>query len=368
MSSDDVLQTCIDAVLAGRKTPAECGAQYPQLADLESDLKTALALRGMQSLTMSAAGDGRIEARLRQRASALKAAEPMARPAQAPALRLRWVVGPALAATLLLAGIGTTAAAGSSNPGDLLYGVKRAGESAQTLLSPPSGRAVVYVGLARHRLDELSVVLQRARPDVETVTQLGNDLTDQTTQALALVDAAPTTQQPDILTNLANLTNDQQTLLATAVHTAPTAAQAGLQRALEASAAEHGRAQERLAQVLGASKPESSPTGSPTATASSTPQPTASVTGTVGVSEVPPGQTKVPPGQTDVPPGQTHVPPGQTQVPPGQTHMPPGHTNEPPGQTRVPPGQTDVPPGQTNIPPGQDKTPGPNKSVDQGGP
>src|SRR5689334_2045332 len=105
MTDDDVLQICIDEVLAGRKTPAECAVSYPLYADLESDLRTALSLRSMQSLALSAAVDQRIEARLRQRASELKAAG-VAAPLAAPlaprlwrrGLALRWLAGPALAA------------------------------------------------------------------------------------------------------------------------------------------------------------------------------------------------------------------------------------------------------------------------------
>jgi Domain of unknown function (DUF5667) len=349
--ADDVLQTCIDEVLAGRQTPAECAAHYPQVAGLKADLKTALSLRAMQAQTLSAAADQRIEARLRHRARALKAAEPLAGRAQRPAWNRRWAAGLALAATLLLGGISTAAAAGASNPGDLLYGVKRADESAQVFLSPPSRRATVYLVLARHRLDELSVVLQRAQPDAGLVSRLSDDLTGQTAEALALVDAAPVARQADILSTLAAMTDQQQAILAAAEDTAPIAAQAGLQRALQASAAGHARAVERLAQVLGSPKPKSSPTATQT--------PAASMTITASKTHSPPGQTNVPPGQTQVPPGQTHVPPGQTHVPPGQTQVPPG-------QTHVPAGQTQVPPGQTQIPLGQQKTPRPTKAASGG--
>ena len=168
MKPEDVLQNCIDEVLAGSKTPAECARQYPQLADLEADLQMAVALQRMHALTLSANADQQIETRLRRQTKALRAAE---RPARRwlPALSRRWVLGPALVAILLLSGIGTAAAAVASNPGDWLYGVKRADESAQIFLSPTAGRAWVYTGLARRRLDELGVVLQRTEPDAASV-------------------------------------------------------------------------------------------------------------------------------------------------------------------------------------------------------
>src|SRR5690348_70140 len=121
MNPEDVLQVCLDEVLAGRKTPAECAAQYPQFDGLEADLTRAVALRAMHALTLGAAASQRLESRLRRQARALP---PAARPTH-PLWNSRWVLGPALAGVLLLTGIGTTAAAGASNPGDLLYPVKR---------------------------------------------------------------------------------------------------------------------------------------------------------------------------------------------------------------------------------------------------
>src|SRR5437764_92891 len=134
MRADDILQSCIDEVLSGHKTPAECAAAYPEFPDFEANLKMALALRAMQAITLSAAADRRIEARLRQRARALKSADRSA--AQRPAAsKLRWLLAPSLAAILLLGGVGISAAASNSNPGDALYGVKRADENAEIFLT-----------------------------------------------------------------------------------------------------------------------------------------------------------------------------------------------------------------------------------------
>jgi hypothetical protein len=357
MNDEDILQACIDDVLAGRKTPGECVALYPQFPDLRAYLNAAVVLQATQSLSLSPDVEQRIEARLRQRVSELSIApSPVARPSRRP-VGLRWVVAPGLAVSLLLAGIGTTAAAGS-NPGDLLYGVKRAEETAQVFLSPDSARASAYAGLARHRLDEMTVVLQRGNPDASTVNKLSGDLTEQTSAALAFVDDAPAERQADILNNLVQMTSEQQAVLASVQQVAPPEAQEGLKRALQASGAGHARAVERLEQVLASQKPKNSPTPG-TATSSATATPAANQ---------PDDETHVPPGQTQVPPGQTHVPPGQTRVPPGQTHVPPGQSQEPPGQSQQPPGQTNVPPGQTRVPPGQDMTPQPTRHASGHGP
>ncbi len=359
MNDEDILQACVDDVLAGRKTPAECAALYPQLADLQAALQAAVALRAARSFSLSADAEQRIEARLRQRAGALNAAAaPAGRPPRAP-VRLRWVAGPALAGLLLLGGIGTTAAAAASNPGDLLYGLKRADESAQVFLSPPATQAGEYVTFARHRLDELTVVLRRAQPDAGTLTMLTDDLTSQTALALALVDVAPRERQAELLNTLAQLTTEQQTVLAVSQPAVPPVAQASLQRALQASSDGHTRAVQRLEQVLASHKPPSSPTPTGTstaaATATATATPTAAPTETGTAS---PSPTATPTGTAAA--DASHVPPGQTKVPPGQTKVPPGLTHRPPSQTQVPP-------GQTKIPPGQDKTPRPTKPATEPG-
>ena len=377
------MQSCIDDVVAGRRTPAECARRYPQFPELEADLKTALALRFMQATNLSAEAGQQIEARLRQRVRAMLAADRSNRRQPRPRLGVRWVAGPALAAGLLLAGIGTTAAAGASTPGDLLYGVKRADENVEVFVSPASSRAFVYAASARHRLDEMTVVLQRSVPDAGTVNQLSDDLTAETVQALAFVDAAPASQQASILSALVQMTNEQQTVLSAAQRVAPAATLAGLQRALQASGAGHERAVERLQQVLAVQRPVSSPTATDTATPGASDTATGTITATATTPSTntadftqtptstltqPVDETHAPPGQTNIPPGQTRVPPGQTKIPPGQTHVPPGQTHMPSGQTQVPPGQTQVPPGQTHIPPGQERTPKPTKPAGEAGP
>jgi signal transduction histidine kinase len=322
--------------------------QAAQIPDLEAQLTAAGAWRTAHTLPMRPEADQRIGTKPRRGATLLQPAEqPAARRGRRLPVGLRWAAASVMIVTVLLGGAGTAAAASQSMPGDLLYGVKRADESAQVFFSPASARVFVYAGLARQRLVEMTVLSQRGSPNPAILNSLANDLVTETATALAFVDETPAERQADVLSTLVNVTDEEQTTLAALKASAPPEAQAGLDRALQMAIQGHARSVERLEQVLALhGKPTSSSTpGSASPTASATPTPTPS--------ETPPTETQVPFGQTHVPPGQTKVPPGQTKVPPGQTKVPPGQTKVPPGQTKVPPAQTQVPPEQTKVPPAQ---------------
>jgi signal transduction histidine kinase len=337
-------------------------------ADLEALLTAAKAWQTADALTVTPRVDQWIAPKPRPHTAMPRLAKPSAaRRGRRLPVGLRWAVPSITIVTVILAGAGTAAAASQSVPGDLLYGVKRADESAQVFFSPASARASVYAGLAQQRLAELRVLVHRGSLDGAILNSLAHDLVTETATALAFVDDTPAEGQVDVLNRLVSVTNDEETTLAVLITLAPAEAQAGLDRALLASSQDHTRSVERLEQVVAAhGGPRSSSTpGSAGATASATatlasqtePPPTQTQV-PFGQTHVAPGQTQVPPGQTKVPPGQTKVvPPGQTKVPPGQTKVPPGQTRVPPGQTKVPPVQTRVPPAQTHVPPGPTNVP-----------
>src|SRR5262249_41335026 len=145
----------------------------------------------------------------RARAATTAAAAAQARQAASvrtrPANRLAWLAAPALAA-VLLAGVGTAAAANQSLPGDTLYPVKRFNENAQVFVSPSAQRGFVYTGLVQRRLDEVTAVAARPNTPAETLAGLFDDMTSETTLALAQVDSTPADAQASLLDELVHVT------------------------------------------------------------------------------------------------------------------------------------------------------------------
>jgi uncharacterized protein DUF5667 len=336
MNTEGILQSCVDDVLAGRKSPAECAALFPHIPDLELRLKAAVVLRRSRAATLRPEADQRIEAKLRQRVGVRRSPWQPAARGQWSSAALRWATAAALVVVLLLAGVGIAAASNDSLPGDPLYSVKRAGEAVQLFMTPPSARASAYAMLAQRRLGEITAISKRSNVDPDGFTYLLSDLTSETEAALTSVEDTAPEQQAEILSTLVTMAEQQQAVLAMVQASAPPQAQTGLERALEASGQARQRALERLEQV----------TSHKGGTSSSTPGgggPTASATLRVfGQTQIPPGQVK----KTETVSASTltpYAPPEQTKVAPGYTQIPPHPTPIPPGETRISPSQTRVP-------------------------
>ncbi len=165
----DVLATCLDDIRAGRRTPAECLAAYPDLrGSLEPLLRTALQIEPLQPPPLDARG----KALARKRFVAALHGE---RDRQAQ----RWFRFPALAfgatrgvatvlAAVLVLVIGSAIALASQQalPGDPLYGVKTTVEQAGVIMAPTDlDKAVVEMWVAERRLTELQRSLDEDRAD-----------------------------------------------------------------------------------------------------------------------------------------------------------------------------------------------------------
>lgn len=277
MKPEDILEHCLKEVAAGRKTPAECAALFPHVPDLEAQLLAAAALSDLTVLTPRPEFNRRMEARLRQK---VRARKPTVARWRIPILR--WATPFALITTLLFGMVGTVAASSDSAPGNTLYPVKRVSETVQVILTPAPEQASLHATLAQHRLDEITALYQQGTVNLNLLTEL----TTETETALDLVENTPLEKQGEILSAIVLLTQRQQAILTTVKTSAPPQAQAGLDRAIQASSQNHRVAQAHL---------EEGPPFNAT--------PDLSATAEAHQTQIPPGQQK----QTETAPQGTDI-------------------------------------------------------------
>jgi hypothetical protein len=151
---DTILDECLDDVLRGRRTIADCLAAYPDYAaDLRPALQIGLLTARLKSPAMPAEHVDALEAKLR--AGVRPAAVVERVPVFASFSRLAAV----LAIAFLLAfgsGAGLVAASAHTVPGDTLYGIKRLWEAIILLFSPLTGQYDdLLLHMAETRLDEV---------------------------------------------------------------------------------------------------------------------------------------------------------------------------------------------------------------------
>lgn len=166
---DDILDECLERLLAKGETLEQCLQSYPeQAAELKPLLETALATKRASAI------EPRPEFRARARYqfhSALQTIESK-RPFFSWLPRWATVVAIALA-LLLVGGGGTVAAAAGSMPDEPLYPVKIASEQVRLVLTPSSlGKAELYASLADKRVAEIIYVANKGDArQVELTTQ-----------------------------------------------------------------------------------------------------------------------------------------------------------------------------------------------------
>ena len=165
--------------------------------------------------------------------------------------------GIALLLTLFLLGGGTTVAAQSSLPGDILYPVKRATERLNFLVvRGPVERADLYLELAGKRTEELEIITYRHQGIEEGLVE---DMTLETERALAEVEEVPERKQEPLFLKLMELTARQQEVLRRVYGQVPEQAQPAIERAMEVSQRGH----ERAAQAVKKEEKEITPTPTP---------------------------------------------------------------------------------------------------------
>lgn len=192
---DDILDICLDAVLAGEWTIVACLETYPEHAHLlRPALQTALLAYNLQTTEMPEDRVMALEMRLRGQMLADKQTQPTVtdmrpRPVRpspfAPLAKLAAMIAIVFLFTLA-AGSGAVAASATSLPGDSLYEFKRLWEGIVLSLSSLGDNSDdIWLHLAKTRLNEAEDLAEQRGilPSVVFV-----DLYETTTQAITLAD------------------------------------------------------------------------------------------------------------------------------------------------------------------------------------
>lgn len=214
---DLILDECLEQVLSGERTIADCLTQYPAYADeLKPVLQVAVLTSRLKRPQMDAAAVQALEMRLR--GTRLAQQRPARRAFLAPLGRLAAMLGLVFLLTLG-AGGGAVAASASSLPGDPLYGLKRWWESVVLAVAAliDGWQDDVWLHLAQTRLDEAEALAARGLMNRDILL----DVYTAAEQTIALADAATA---PQIAAFLADAGTRLQNLPTTAA-TEPVRAQ-----------------------------------------------------------------------------------------------------------------------------------------------
>lgn len=159
---DDILALCLDDVLRGRKTLADCLLAYPAYAaDLKPALQIGLLTARLKSPEMNPQSVDALEMRLRAQMRPARRANIIQLPLGVSRLAA------AIAMIFILAlgsGAGLVAASADDLPGDSLYGVKRLWESIVLAFAPLTGQIDdLWLRIANTRLDEVTALSEQGR-------------------------------------------------------------------------------------------------------------------------------------------------------------------------------------------------------------
>jgi len=162
---DNVLDECLERLLAKGETVEQCLRSFPERADeLEPLLETALAAK--KASAIQPRPEFRDRARYQFYSALQERERKRSRPFFSWGWQTRWVAAVAIVLVLLLAGSGTVAAASGSMPDEPLYPVKLATEQVQLVLTPSAlGKAELYAKLADKRVLEIASMAGKNKPE-----------------------------------------------------------------------------------------------------------------------------------------------------------------------------------------------------------
>lgn len=169
---DNILDECLERLLAKGETIDQCLQSYPEHADelkpllqMAAEAKTAIAIQPRPEF--------RERARYQMQAAFHERTEPRRGLGFIFRLSRGWAIALSIALVVLLAGGGTVAAAGYSMPDSLLYPVKLATEQVQMAFTfTDMGKAELHARLADRRVAEIAHMASKGTPQqVEQIVQ-----------------------------------------------------------------------------------------------------------------------------------------------------------------------------------------------------
>lgn len=193
---DNILEECLERIIAGGATIEWCLTNYPEQAEeLKPLLEMSLATKN--ALAIKPRPEFRDRARHQLRMALLEMAEKKeSRASLFGFLTPRWATAVAAFLVILLAGTGTVAAAGNSMPDQTLYPVKLATERVRLVLTLSDlGKAELYAALADKRVAEIVRMAEKGKP--EQVARTARKLNDHLEWIISL--ALPSAEGAEIL-------------------------------------------------------------------------------------------------------------------------------------------------------------------------
>ena len=366
---DRMVDHFMSEIRAGRLTADGCLETYPQLAgELRLSLAVAGSLAAARQLAMRPAARDALEERVRVAMATRPARRPAPPPARAAFTRWLQIAAATLLAIVVL-GVGVATASASSLPGDLLYPVKRWGESALLQLATGPDRVDALLNSAQRRLEEFEALSARGVVEVILLDEFAAHVQDAVDASEALyddqrevalqrvVDVVTRGLETAMVTTGATYTDLDD---ATDVILSLRASALRRLRPAPAPAPESARTLTPRRTRTPTQTPTRTPTASRTSQRTATAEPQDRGAPGGGPSSTPPGRGTPGIGLTRTPPGQgtPPVPHSVTATPTPPKPSPPGQGTPGGGQTSTPPGQGTPGGGQTSIPPGQEsKTP-----------
>jgi hypothetical protein len=311
--TEELLDRCISAMLDQGRGAEDCLAEYPAerpelepLLGLAARLKTAGSLQASPDFKATAAvrlqalADAQIPVRrstLRLPAflGGLGSDHPAAMRRNQPRPSPLALFAGLLLAVLILASVGAVVASAQALPGDLLYPIKRAGESVQlSLAQGQASQADLYLQFADRRMSEALSLVQLDRPDGLDQALVDYDAQIQTGmnyfgQASGLSLAEQTGLANKVLTN----TSSYETSLISALQQAPQSLRERLAAALATSQKAHSQAVQVIQTLNNNGGNLVVPTATPTPSATPLP-PTKPPLSTPGPGGLPPSPTHPP--------------------------------------------------------------------------